>query len=52
MNKEMHAANVCVYVNELRNEYVTLAFVYFNDPIVEITATSYVQVNEAYGFMN
>ncbi|GMN26517.1 hypothetical protein TIFTF001_044008 [Ficus carica] len=32
--KEMHAANLCVYVNELKNEYVTLAFIYFSDPIV------------------
>ncbi|GMN72504.1 hypothetical protein TIFTF001_052866 [Ficus carica] len=47
--KEMHAANLCVYVNELRNEYVTLAFIYFSDPIVEITATSYVQVDEVDG---
>jgi len=47
--KEMHAANVSVYVNELRNEYVTLAFDYFSDPIVEIA--TYVQVVEVDGFM-
>ncbi|GMN23362.1 hypothetical protein TIFTF001_050275 [Ficus carica] len=44
----MHSANLCVYVNKLRNEYVTLAFIYFSDPIVEITAT-YVQVAEVDG---
>lgn len=34
--KDMHAANISVYVYQLRNEYVTLAFDYFNDPIVEV----------------
>lgn len=47
--KELHAANLSVYVHELRNEYVTLAFDYFSDPIVEIA--TYVQVVEADGFM-
>ncbi|GMN32265.1 hypothetical protein TIFTF001_048173 [Ficus carica] len=43
--KEMHAANLCVYVNKLRIEYVTLVFIYFSDPIVDITA----QVDEVDG---
>ncbi|XP_077230985.1 glycerophosphodiester phosphodiesterase GDPDL7-like [Tasmannia lanceolata] len=33
---KMHAANISVYVSVLRNEFVTLAFDYFADPMVEI----------------
>lgn len=34
--KELQAANISVYVQRLRNEYVSLAFDYFSDPIVEV----------------
>lgn len=34
--KEMHAANVSVYVSVLRNEFVAIAYDYFSDPMVEI----------------
>jgi len=33
---EMHAANISVYVSVLRNEYISLAFDYFADPILEL----------------
>ncbi|PON51630.1 Glycerophosphoryl diester phosphodiesterase [Trema orientale] len=47
--KELHAANLSIYVDHLRNEYVTLAFDYFSDPIVEIA--TYVQAIEVDGFL-
>ncbi|KAL5547425.1 hypothetical protein UlMin_002656 [Ulmus minor] len=47
--KEMKAANLSVYVHQLRNEFVTLAFDYFSDPIVEIA--TYVQAAQVDGFM-
>ncbi|KAL0013559.1 hypothetical protein SO802_000628 [Lithocarpus litseifolius] len=34
--EEFQKANISVYVYVLRNEYITLAFDYFSDPIVEI----------------
>ncbi|XP_030546737.1 glycerophosphodiester phosphodiesterase GDPDL6-like [Rhodamnia argentea] len=33
---EMHAANISVYLSVLRNEYISLAFDYFADPILEL----------------
>ncbi|KAF8033781.1 hypothetical protein BT93_C0134 [Corymbia citriodora subsp. variegata] len=33
---EMHAANISVYVSVLRNEFISLAFDYFADPILEL----------------
>ncbi|XP_057959789.1 glycerophosphodiester phosphodiesterase GDPDL6-like isoform X2 [Malania oleifera] len=36
VTKEMHAANISVYVSVLRNEFVTLAMDYFSDPLVEL----------------
>lgn len=33
---KMHAANISVYVSVLRNEFVTIAFDLFSDPMVEI----------------
>ncbi|PON79420.1 Glycerophosphoryl diester phosphodiesterase [Parasponia andersonii] len=47
--KELHAANLSIYVDHLRNEYVTLAFDYFSDPIVEIA--TYVQAVGVDGFL-
>ncbi|XP_062078342.1 glycerophosphodiester phosphodiesterase GDPDL7 [Humulus lupulus] len=47
--KEMHAANLTVYVYQLRNEYVSLAFDYFSDPIVEIA--TYVQAVQVDGLV-
>ncbi|XP_062160104.1 glycerophosphodiester phosphodiesterase GDPDL6 [Alnus glutinosa] len=35
---EFQKANVSVYVYVLRNEYITLAFDYYSDPIVEIAS--------------
>ncbi|XP_058114353.1 glycerophosphodiester phosphodiesterase GDPDL7-like [Magnolia sinica] len=32
----MHAANISVYVSTLRNEYISIAFDFFSDPMVEI----------------
>ncbi|PKI38950.1 hypothetical protein CRG98_040658 [Punica granatum] len=34
--KEMHAANLSVYVSVLRNEYLSLAFDYYADPTFEL----------------
>ncbi|KAK1571385.1 hypothetical protein Q3G72_016035 [Acer saccharum] len=34
--KELHSANISVYVSVLRNEFITFAFDYFSDPILEI----------------
>lgn len=34
--EEFQKANISVYVYVLRNEYITLAFDYFSDPMVEI----------------
>ncbi|KAH7546202.1 hypothetical protein FEM48_Zijuj01G0175600 [Ziziphus jujuba var. spinosa] len=47
--KELQAANLTVYVKQLRNEYVTLAFDYFSDPIVEIA--TYAKSIQVDGFM-
>ncbi|KAF4347928.1 hypothetical protein F8388_016660 [Cannabis sativa] len=47
--KEMKAANLSVYVYQFRNEYVSLAFDYFSDPIVEIA--TYVQSVQADGLI-
>ncbi|XP_047308141.1 glycerophosphodiester phosphodiesterase GDPDL7-like [Impatiens glandulifera] len=33
---EMHAANISVYVSVFRNEYISMAFDYFADPMVEL----------------
>ncbi|CAD5173509.1 unnamed protein product [Musa acuminata subsp. malaccensis] len=33
---QMHAANISVYVSVLRNEFLTIAFDYFSDPMVEL----------------
>ncbi|XP_021774315.1 glycerophosphodiester phosphodiesterase GDPDL7-like [Chenopodium quinoa] len=35
--EEMHAANISVYVSPLYNEYTTLAFDFFADPLVELS---------------
>ncbi|KAK1550081.1 hypothetical protein Q3G72_013371 [Acer saccharum] len=34
--KELHSANISVYVSVMRNEFITFAFDYFSDPILEI----------------
>ncbi|GLU01375.1 hypothetical protein SLE2022_186860 [Rubroshorea leprosula] len=34
--KQMQGANISVFVSVLRNEYVSLAYDYFSDPIVEL----------------
>ncbi|KAK2646705.1 hypothetical protein Ddye_021900 [Dipteronia dyeriana] len=34
--KELHSSNISVYVSVLRNEFITFAFDYFSDPILEI----------------
>ncbi|KAL5774909.1 hypothetical protein ACOSP7_012466 [Xanthoceras sorbifolium] len=34
--KELHSANVSVYISVLRNEFITFAFDYFSDPVLEI----------------
>lgn len=39
--KEMKAANISVYVSQLRNEFIALAFDFFSDPILELA--TYVQ---------
>ncbi|PQM42045.1 glycerophosphodiester phosphodiesterase GDPDL7 [Prunus yedoensis var. nudiflora] len=36
--KEMKAANISVYVHWLKNEFVSLMFDYFSDPIIEIAS--------------
>ncbi|XP_059624487.1 glycerophosphodiester phosphodiesterase GDPDL7-like [Cornus florida] len=36
--EEMHKANVSVYVSVFRNEFVSLAFDYFADPMVELAS--------------
>ncbi|KAJ0029955.1 hypothetical protein Pint_14559 [Pistacia integerrima] len=34
--KEMHGANISVYVSVFKNEFISLAFDYFADPVVEL----------------
>jgi len=34
---EMHEANITVYVSEFRNEFMTLAFDFYSDPIIELS---------------
>ncbi|XP_020102403.1 glycerophosphodiester phosphodiesterase GDPDL7-like [Ananas comosus] len=34
--KELHAANLSVYVSVLRNEFIMIAFDFFSDPLAEI----------------
>lgn len=35
---EMHAANISVYVSVFRNEFATVAFDFFADPIMELSS--------------
>ncbi|KAJ0090194.1 hypothetical protein Patl1_14733 [Pistacia atlantica] len=34
--KEMHSANISVYVSVFKNEFISLAFDYFTDPVIEL----------------
>lgn len=47
--KNMHAANISVYVFTLTNEFITIAFDYFSDPMVEIC--TYTRALEVDGIM-
>lgn len=33
---QLHAANISAFVSVLRNEYVSIAFDFFSDPLVEL----------------
>ncbi|CAL0330437.1 unnamed protein product [Lupinus luteus] len=47
--KELHDANLTVFVHSLRNEYTSLAFDYWSDPNIEIA--TYVQTARVDGFV-
>ena len=35
---EMHEANISVYVTEFRNEFLSLAFDFYSDPLIELAS--------------